>query len=117
MTNAGANRAPASLDAFADVALGSKQGFIDDPWHVVLEGAISNRLRNAIAHNKAEYDEVTQVITYYSKKEGMSQEEGEDIYFLEFVRRLLVTYREMHRLHHLIKALFYYYFLIMKEAG
>lgn len=116
LNNAGQNRAPASLDTFADVPFGSKHDFIDDPWHVPLDGAISNRLRNAIAHNKAEYDEVTQLITYYWKREGMTQENCDEIYFLEFVRRMLVSYREMHRLHHLIKALFYYRFLIMKDG-
>ena len=116
LNNAGQNRAPASLDAFADVPLGLKEGFIDDPWHVALEGAISNRLRNAIAHNKAEYDDVSQRITYYWKREGMVQAESDEIYFLEFVRRMLISYREMHRLHHLIKALFYYRFLIMRQG-
>lgn len=117
LTKRGKNLAPATLNAFADVALGSKQDFIDDSWYDVLEGSISNRLRNAIAHYKTEYDEVTQLVTYYPKKEGMAQDQGEQIYFLGFVGRLLVTYREMHRLHHLIKSLFYYYFLIMKKAA
>jgi hypothetical protein len=97
--------------------LGSKQDLIDDCWYDVLDGSLSNQLRNAIAHYKTEYDEVTQLVTYYPKREGMAQDQGEQIYFLEFVRRLLVTYREMHRLHHLIKSLFYYYFLIMKKTA
>ncbi len=117
LTDRGKNLAPATLNVFADVVFGSKQDFVDDSWHDVLEGSMSNRLRNAIAHYKTEYDEVTQLVTYYPKKEGMAQDKGEMIYFLEFVRRLLVTYREMHRLHHLIKSLFYYYFLIMKKTA
>ncbi len=116
LTSSGKNLAPTTLNAFADVVFGSKQDFIDDSWYDVLEGSMSNRLRNAIAHYKTEYDEITQLVTYYPKKEGMAQKQGEQIYFLEFVRRLLVAYREMHRLHHLIKSLFYYYFLIMKGA-
>lgn len=116
VTAAGKNIEPANLDAFADVVFGLKQDHIDDSWYDTLEGSLSNKLRNAIAHYKTEYDDITQIVTYYAKKEGMAQEKGEDIYFLEFVRRLLITYREMHRLHHLIKALFYYYFLIMKRA-
>jgi hypothetical protein len=117
LTNSGKDLAPATLNAFADVALGSKQDLIDDCWYDVLDGSLSNQLRNAIAHYKTEYDEVTQLVTYYPKREGMAQDQGEQIYFLEFVRRLLVTYREMHRLHHLIKSLFYYYFLIMKKTA
>lgn len=117
LTAGGKNLAPPNLNAYADVVFGLKQDFIDDSWYDVLEGSMSNRLRNAIAHYKTEYDEVTQLVTYFPKKEGMAQDQGEQIYFLEFVRRLLVTYREMHRLHHLIKALFYYYFLILKKAA
>lgn len=117
MTNSGKNQAPASLDDFADVVFGLKQSFIDDSWYDTLEGSMSNRLRNAIAHYKTEYDDITQIVTYYPKREGMAQEASEKIYFLEFIRRLLVTYREMHRIHHLIKSLFYYYFLMMQKEG
>ena len=81
-----------------------------------MDGAIDNHLRNAIAHYKAEYDEITQIVTYYPKREGIKQDKAEQMYFLEFMRRLLVVYREMHRLHHLIKNLFYYRFISMKNA-
>lgn len=114
LTKAGKDIAPADLNAYADIAFGQKEKIIDNPWYEPLEGSLSNQLRNAIAHYKTEYNDVTQLVTYYPKKEGMAQEKGEQIYFLEFVRRLLITYREMHRLHHLIKSLFYYYFLNMK---
>lgn len=117
LTKNGKNLAPTSLNAFADFPFGTKTDFIDNSWYEFLEGSLSNTLRNAIAHYKTEYDDVTQRVTYYPKKEGMAQEKGEQIYFLEFVRRLLVAYREMHRLHHLIKALFYYHFLVMKKAA
>jgi hypothetical protein len=117
LAKSGKNLAPATLNEFADVVLGSKTDFIDDSWYDMLEGSLSNRLRNAIAHYKTEYDEVTQIVTYYPKKEGMGQAQSEQIYFLGFVRRLLITYREMHRLHHLIKSLFYYYFIIMKKTA
>jgi hypothetical protein len=117
LTASGKNLSPANLNAYADVVLGKKQDFIDDSWYGPLEDSIKNRLRNAIAHYKTEYDDVTQLVTYYPVKEGMAQDQGESVYFLEFVRLLLITYREMHRLHHLIKALFYYYFLIMLKAA
>ena len=106
---------PAGIGSFADVTFGQKQEFIDDPWYQMMDGAIDNHLRNAIAHYKAEYDEITQIVTYYPKREGMKQEKAEQTYFLEFMRQLLVAYREMHRLHHLIKNLFYYYFIVLKR--
>lgn len=115
ITRNGRNLAPADLDDFADKAFGQKEGFIDDSWHEPLEDAIDNRLRNAIAHFKTEYDEVTQLLTYFPRKEGLAQAQGEQIFFLEFVRRLLMAYREMHRLHHLVKALFYFHYLEVKR--
>jgi len=112
----GDDRAPKTLDDFANLPLGSKLEFLDEPWVDLAEGVLDNRLRNAIAHYKTEYDDITQVITYFPSREGMGQEKGETMYFLEFVRGLLLIYREMHRLHHLIKALFYYRYLILKDA-
>lgn len=109
--NRGEDKAPTSLDNYADVAFGLKSDNLDDSWHTFLDDSVSNQLRNAIAHYKAEYDEVTQIVTYYPKKEGMAQEQAEKIFLIEFVRRLLTAYREMHRLHHLIKCLFYYRYL------
>jgi hypothetical protein len=105
---------PTGIGTFADVTFGQKQEFIDDPWYQMMDGAIDNHLRNAIAHYKAEYDEINQIVTYYPKREGIKQEKAEQTFFLEFMRRLLVAYREMHRLHHLIKNLFYYRFIVMK---
>ena len=80
---------------------------------------LANKLRNAIAHHKTEYKDATQVITYYLKREGMKQEKAETISFLDFMHQLLVTYREMHRLHQLIKCLFNYIFLaaLMENAS
>jgi hypothetical protein len=117
ISQAGKNLAPANLDAYANVPFGKKEEYLDDPWYKPLDGSLSNRLRNAIAHYKTEYDDVTQIVTYFPQQEGMAQNKSEKIYFLEFVRRLLTTYREMHRLHHLIKSLFYYYFLIIKRVS
>ena len=107
---------PGNLNAFADVDFGKKMQYIDNSWFVFTEGTISNHLRNAVAHYKAEYDDVTQLVTYYPKKEGMKQEVSEQIYFLEFMRRLLLVYREMHRLHHSIICIFYYRYLVQKKA-
>lgn len=115
-TNAGRNRAPTNLQDYANVAFGTKTDSIDDSWYAFLDDSMSNQLRNAIAHYKTEYDDITQIVTYYPKMEGMEQVRSETIYFLEFARRLLVSYREMHRLHHLAKVLFYYFYLVMMPA-
>ena len=110
---------PRNLQAFADVPFGNKSALIDDVWFDALDGGADNQLRNAIAHHKTEYDEVTQVVTYYPKREGMRQEKAETISFLDFMHQLLITYREMHRLHQLIKCLFNYLYLAppLKKAS
>jgi hypothetical protein len=107
---------PANLNAYADVELGRKDAFIDDSWFELIDGPVDNQLRNAIAHNKAEYDDVTQRITYFPSREGMRQEKAKEIYFLGFMRQLLIAYRNMHQLHRLVKNLFFYNYLMMKRA-
>ena len=111
LTASGRDFTPANLNEFAKVDFGRKMGFIDDPWYDMQDGAADNQLRNAIAHFKTEYDEVSQVITYHPRKDGLEASAPRTLSFLEFMRRILIAYREMHRLHHLIKALFYYQYL------
>jgi hypothetical protein len=106
---------PKDLAEFADLDFGRKQAFIDDPWYVIADEAVNTRLRNAIAHVKADYDDITQSVRYYPKKEGLERAAVETLSFLEFLRWLLSAYREMHQLHHLVKCLFYYRFLIQKR--
>lgn len=103
---------PKNMSKFADVPFGNKSSHLDNCWYAIDDGVIDNQLRNSIAHYKAEYDEITQLITYYPKKEGIKQEKSETIYFMDFMRKTLISYREMHRLHQLIKCLFNYYFII-----
>ncbi len=118
LTTNGRDFTPANLDKFAKVDFGRKMGLIDDPWYEMQDGAADNQLRNAIAHFKTDYDEVSQVITYHPRKDGLEASAPRTLSFLEFMRRVLIAYREMHRLHHLIKALFYYYYLhIDGESG
>jgi hypothetical protein len=105
---------PKGLDEYADVPFGKKLDFIDDSWLPPLEGGADNQIRNAIAHFKTEYDENTQVITYFPSREGINQAKGKEISFLQFMYQLLTAYREMHRLHHLVKCLFYYLYLVPK---
>lgn len=111
----GRDYTPSSLDAFADVSFGNKLNFIDDNWYGLMDDSANNQIRNAIAHYKTEYDDVTQVVTYYPKLEGIERKTARTISFLEFMRHCLIAYREMHRLHHLIKALFYYKFLLLEK--
>ncbi len=104
-----------SLNKFADVDLGKKIQFIDDSFYAIDMHAIDNRLRNGIAHYKYEYKESTQVITYYPAKEGMERVKSEEITFMEFLRKTLLLFREVHSLNHLIKATLYYNVLILKK--
>lgn len=99
---------PANLNAFADIVFGKKLDFIDDSWFTLEDAATDNQLRNSIAHYKTEYDDVSQVIKYYPRREGMEEERSEAMQFIEFMRRILLAYREMHRMHHLIKSILYY---------
>lgn len=107
VTKDGKELAPSSLDRYADVSLGNKLIDLDDPWYSINPIALDNELRNAIAHNKIEYDEVRQIITYYPKLEGMEREKKFRIQLLDYMWRMLVLFREVHRLHHLVKCLIY----------
>lgn len=108
---------PKDLNKFSDVPYGSKSDYLDDCWYVIDDGVMDNQLRNSIAHYKAEYDETTQLITYYPRKEGIKQEKAETLYFMDFMRKTLISYREMHRMHQLIKCLFNYYFIMYKKGA
>ena len=107
---------PKDLNDFADRPFGLKLGLIDDSWYQIDSEIADNQLRNSIAHYKAEYDEITQLLNYFPKKEGMKQEKSEQMYFLDFCRKILLSFREMHKLNHLIKCLYVYYYLHM-ESG
>ncbi|RVU18352.1 hypothetical protein [Methylobacterium oryzihabitans] len=103
----GRRLSPASLNDYSDVALGSKLQDLDSGWYIVDPLAHDNELRNAIAHNKIDYDDATQIITYYPKLEGMEREKKQEIQLLDYMHRLLVLFREVHRIHHLVKCLNY----------
>lgn len=107
-------KVPTSLNQYADVAFGQKLDLLDDPWHSISKEVADNQLRNSIAHFKAEYDDVSQKLTYFPRREGIKQEKSEEMYFLDFSRKILLAYREMHKLNHLIKCLFVFYFLYVK---
>lgn len=107
VTKHGKELAPPSLDHYADIPLGNKLLDLDDPWQVIDPVALDNELRNAIAHNKIDYDDITQVITYYPKLEGMEREKKNQIQLLDYMWRMLCLFREVHRQHHLVKCLNY----------
>ncbi|WP_337160231.1 hypothetical protein [Pseudomonas putida] len=102
-----------SLNAFANVDLGSKLAFIDDCFYRVDMDAVDNKLRNGIAHYKYEYKESTQIVTYYPGKEGMSREKYYELSFMEFVRKSLLLFREVHNVNHIMKAAFFYSILVL----
>ncbi|MDF1764062.1 MAG: hypothetical protein P1U57_11685 [Oleibacter sp.] len=104
-------KSPSSLNKFADVPFGQKLDLIDTPWHSIDKKVADNQLRNSIAHFKVEYDELSQQLTYFPRKEGIKQEKSEKMYFLDFSRKILLAYREMHKLNHLIKCLYVFYYL------
>lgn len=110
----GKQLSPTSLNDYADIALGNKLQDLDCGWHTIDPLAHDNELRNAIAHNKIDYDDVTQVITYYPKLEGMEREKKREIQLLDYMHHLLALFREMHRLHHLVKCLNY---VLLIEPG
>lgn len=105
-----------ALDKFADKTLSDKFKYLDDCWYVISKDVVDTGVRNAISHYTAKYDPVSQVITYYPDKEGVRQEKGETMYFLDFMRMILQLFREVHYLHHVIKMLFYYEHLIRSKA-
>lgn len=105
-----------SLQNFSKKTLSQKFKYLDDCWYH-FEGEIVNiEVRNAIAHNNVQYDEITQEITYYPNGGELEQAPGQKMYFLDFMRLILVLFREMHNLHHLIKCLFNYEFLFRNKT-
>lgn len=100
-----------SLDKFASKTLSEKFKYLDDCWYSIDKEVIDAGVRNAIAHNNVQYDEIQQKITYYPNGGGIQQATGHTIYLLNFMRMILVLFREMHNLHHLIKCFFYYEYL------
>lgn len=104
-----------NLGAFANIDLGNKIGFVDDCFYNINTEAIDNKLRNAIAHYKYEYKESIQVITYFPNKEGMSREKLYEISFMEFIRKSLLLFREVHSVNHIVKAALFYCVLELKK--
>ena len=58
--------------------------------------------------------QVNDLIKYYPRKEGMRRETFHEIYFVDFMRKTLLLFREVHSLNHIVKALLYYCVLVLK---
>jgi hypothetical protein len=105
-----------SLDSFSNLDLGNKVKYIDNCFYKIEESAIDNQLRNAIAHFKYKYHESTQIITFYPAKEGMRREKSIEVSLMEFVRKTLILFREVHNINHIIKATLYHRVLILGKV-
>jgi hypothetical protein len=105
-----------SLEKFAAKTLSEKFKYLDDCWYAIDKSVVDAGVRNSIAHNNVQYDEISQVITYFPNGGGIEQSEGQEMHFLDFMRLILVLFREMHDLHHLIKCLFYYEYLARRQV-
>ena len=100
------------LRKLSEKTLSDKFKYLDDCWYNLSQDVFNLGLRNAIAHNNVQYSQATQVITYFPDGGRLEKAHGKDIGFLDFMRLLLISFREMHNLHHVIKSLYYYKFLI-----
>ena len=106
-----------SLKNLSEKALSDKFKYLDDCWYNISQDTLNLELRNAIAHNNVLYDQATQVITYFPNGGRLDKAQGKNLAFLDFMRLLLVAFREMHNLHHVIKSLFYYKYLIYDKQN
>ncbi len=77
----------------------------------IAANVVKNRLRNAIAHYRIEYYESSQEIRYYFKKEGLKQEEHEQMTFMDFAVTLLGSFRWLHKFNHIIKMFYVFWYL------
>lgn len=105
-----------SLDKFSAKPMAEKFKYLDNSWYEVDRAFVNTEVRNAIAHNNVQYDEITQIIEYFPEGGRVMPSSPQQIYFLDFMRMILIAFREMNNLHHLVKCLFYYEYLILQKA-
>lgn len=105
-----------SLQKLSEKTLSDKFKYLDDCWYNLATTDLNLGLRNAVAHNNINYNSETQTVTYYPEGGRLAATEGKEISFLAFMRSLLLAFREMHNLHHVIKSL-YYYKLLVQDRG
>lgn len=104
-----------SLEKFSGRTLSDKFKYLDNCWYEFDREIIDTEVRNSIAHNNVNYDEVTQIIEYFPNGGGIHPTAGHQIYFLDFMRMILVAFREVNNLHHLVKCLFNYEYLVLRN--
>lgn len=101
-----------NLQKLSEKTLSDKLKYLDDCWYNLSISDLNLGLRNAIAHNNINYSSETQTVTYFPDGGRLNETKGESVSFLAFMRSLLLAFREMHNLHHVIKSLYYYKLLI-----
>lgn len=106
-----------SLQKLSEKTLSDKFKYLDDSWYNLAITDLNLGLRNAIAHNNINYNSGTQTIKYYPEGGRLAATKGIEISFLAFMRFLLLAFREMHNLHHVIKSLYYYKLLIHDRSA
>ncbi|CAD7378343.1 hypothetical protein X12_001178 [Xanthomonas arboricola] len=104
-----------SLDKFTGKNFSDRFKYLDDCWYIFDQDAIDSGVRNSIAHFNFKYEPVTQLITCYPDGGGFNEKSSVDMYFLDFMRMILNLFREIHNIHHIIKCLFYYEFLVRSK--
>lgn len=104
-----------SLNNYANVDLGRKVSAIDDSFYKIDLQAMDHKLRNSIAHYKFEYKASSQLVTFYPAKEGMNRDQRHSLYFIEFMRKMLLLFREVHSVNHVIKSLMFFRIFILKK--
>lgn len=104
-----------SLEKFSGKTLSDRFKYLDDCWYNIDREIIDTEVRNSIAHNNVNYDEITQIIEYFPDGGGIQPTPAQQIYFLDFMRMILVTFREVNNLHHLMKCFFYYEYLVLQD--
>ena len=102
---------------YSGKVLSDKFKYLDDCWYKLDMDAFNLDMRNAIAHHNVQYAAVTQIVTYTPGGGRLEQGDDKTMTFLEFMRLLLLAFREMHSLHHVIKSLLYYKYLIYDKGA
>lgn len=104
-----------SLQKFSEKTLSERFKYLDDCWYEIDHEVIDTEVRNSIAHCNVNYDDITQIIEYFPEGGRIQPTPAQQIYFLDFMRMILVVFREVNNLHHLVKCLFYYEYLILQK--
>jgi hypothetical protein len=99
------NLEPKSLKDYANLDFGRKLEFIDASWFPISTKIADNQLRNSTAHYKWEYDSATQVIKYFPKKEGLERSASNELYLIEYCKKIIESFRVFHELNFLFHTM------------